>query len=211
MPKTTTNKAAQKVPSPEKITALRGSIARLNSAVLAFSGGVDSALLAAIAAEELGDNFIAATLRSPLMKESDVAESVQFCKTYNISHVLLDMDILGNVKFAANDHDRCYYCKEQIFAALKQLADQRGYKHLMDGTNIEDCPKRRPGMRVLTEMSVVSPLRENGFTKADIRALSKEMGLFTWDKVSDSCLATRIPQGESITMDRLRQMQYRAN
>ena len=191
------------MPSQSKIDALRASIARLESAVLAFSGGVDSALIAAIAAEELGDNFIAATLCSPLMKESDVCESVQFCKTYNISHVLLDMDILANEKFAANDADRCYYCKEQIFAALKEFADQHGFKYSMDGTNIEDCPKRRPGMRVLQEMSIVSPLRENNFTKADIRELSNQLGLFTWDKVSDSCLATRIPQGQFITMDAL--------
>jgi len=187
-----------------KEKALRQSIRQLDSAALAFSGGVDSALLAYIAAQELGSKFVAVTLCSALMKDSDMEECVHFCKTYGIQHVFLDMDILNNVNFTANCKDRCYYCKVAIFSAIQDYAEQHGLKCIVDGSNSEDCPNRRPGMRVLRERGIRSPLRENDFTKADIRDLSKKLGLFTWDKVSDSCLATRIPQGQRITLDTLR-------
>ncbi|MCL2746671.1 MAG: ATP-dependent sacrificial sulfur transferase LarE [Coriobacteriia bacterium] len=187
----------------EKMQALRSDIVRFESAALAFSGGVDSALLAYVAAQELGDKFIAVTLQSALMKEADVSEATRFCDTYGIRHVLIDMDILADECFVANDQDRCYHCKVAIFSAVRECADQHNLSHVMDGTNIEDCPNRRPGMRVLREQGIRSPLRENLFTKEDIRTVSKQMKLFTWDKVSDSCLATRVPQGQHITADEL--------
>ena len=187
-----------------KENALRQNIRQMDSAALAFSGGVDSALIAYIATQELGSKFTAITLRSALMKDSDVEECVQFCKTYEIQHVFLDMDILNNVNFTANCKDRCYYCKLAIFSAVQDYAEQHNFKHIMDGSNSEDCPDRRPGMRVLREQGIRSPLRECDFCKADIRNLSKKLNLFTWDKVSDSCLATGIPQGQRITLDTLR-------
>ncbi|MCL2438452.1 MAG: ATP-dependent sacrificial sulfur transferase LarE [Coriobacteriia bacterium] len=187
----------------KKIQALRSDIVRLESAALAFSGGVDSALLAYIAAQELGDKFIAVTLQSVLMKEIDVSEATRFCDTYGIRHVLIDMDILADECFVTNDQDRCYHCKVAIFSAVRECAGQYNLSHVMDGTNIEDCPNRRPGMRVLREQGIRSPLRENLFTKEDIRTASKQIKLFTWDKVSDSCLATRVPQGQRITADEL--------
>ena len=189
-----------------KEAVLRQSIFQLDSAALAFSGGVDSALLAYIAAQELGSKFTAVTLRSALMKDSDIEECVHFCKTYGVQHVFLDMDILNNVNFTANCKDRCYYCKVAIFSAVQDYAIQHGLVQVMDGSNIEDCPDRRPGMRVLREQGIRSPLRECGFCKDDIRDLSKKLGLFTWDKVSDSCLATRIPQEQVITLDALRRI-----
>lgn len=187
-----------------KEVLLRNYIRKLNSAALAFSGGVDSALVAYIASQELGDNFCAVTLRSPLISKEDLTECVLFCQTYKIPHQILDMDILAYPSFAANDVNRCYYCKETIFTALHVHADQYGMEHVMDGTNIEDDPARRPGMRVLHEQGIRSPLRANNLGKADIRALSKKLGLFTWDKESGACLATHIPINVAITAQSLR-------
>ena len=201
-----TNSAGTNTNLATKEQALRQNIWQLGSAALAFSGGVDSALLAYVAAQELGSKFIAVTLRSALMKDSDVEECTHFCNTYRIQHVFLDMDIFNNADFTANCKDRCYYCKVAIFSAIQEYADQHDFRHIMDGSNSEDCPNRRPGMRVLREQGICSPLRENDFTKGDIRNLSKKLNLFTWDKVSDSCLATRIPQGQGITHDVLRRI-----
>ena len=183
-----------------KEAKLREHLKSLGSAALAFSGGVDSALLAYVANQELGKNFTAVTVRSPLISEKDLGECVQFCKTYGISHRIIDVDIVGDPDFAANDSQRCYHCKQNIFSAVKGFAADHGLKQVIDGTNIEDCPNRRPGMRVLIEQSIQSPLRQCGFAKQDIRALSRQLDLFTWDKESDSCLATRIPTGSSITL-----------
>jgi uncharacterized protein len=178
----------------------------MQSAALAFSGGADSALLAFLAQQELGENFLAVTLRSALMQDGDLADVARFCKEHNIAHAFLDMDILNNEAFAANCSDRCYHCKVAIFSAVKECADARHLKQVMDGTNIEDCPKRRPGMRVLSEKGIRSPLRENNFSKEEVRRASQAFGLFTWDKVSDSCLATRLEQGERITAEKLRKL-----
>jgi len=187
-----------------KVQTLSHYIRQLDSAALAFSSGVDSALLAYLGARELGDKFIAITVESPLLLKGDLADAIRFCTQYGIHHKVLPMDILSDVNFRANDAQRCYYCKNLIFSTIRDYADSHGFEQLLDGSNSEDCPKRRPGMRALVEQNIHSPLRKCNFSKADIRALSKEWGLFTWDKESDSCRATRIPQGTTITLDALR-------
>ena len=191
-----------------KLEQLRRTIRTLESAVLAFSGGVDSALVAYVASQELGNNFKAVTMNSPLLSEKDLTESVQICNAYNISQVVLEMYILNNKSFTANCKDRCYFCKQEIFTHINNYAQDNDFRHVMDGTNSDDSPTRRPGMHVLTEKGVRSPLRECNFTKNDVRAASKTLDLITWSKESDSCLATRIPQGQSITTESLRQIQY---
>jgi len=182
-----------------KADALRQHIRQFASAALAFSAGVDSALLAYLGAQELGDKFIALTVNSPLLLKGDLEESVHFCKTHEIQHRVLEMDILSDFNFSANDEQRCYYCKQRIFSTIRDYADRHGFEQIMDGSNSDDCPLRRPGMRVLAEQGIQSPLRECAFTKADIRELSRELGLSTWNKESDSCRATRIPHGTAIT------------
>jgi len=186
-----------------KVQALRHYIRQLGSAALAFSSGVDSALLAYLGAEELGDNFIAVTVNSPLLLEDDLAEAVHFCASYGIHHKVLSMDILSDANFSANNEQRCYYCKQLIFSTIRNYATGHGFEQLMDGSNSEDCPVRRPGMRALAEQGIHSPLRECDFSKKDIRDLSRKLELFTWDKESDSCRATRIPQDTAITLEAL--------
>jgi len=134
-----------------------------------------------------------------LLLPEDAAECVHFTTTYGISHTMLSMDILANANFVRNDELRCYYCKQEIFEIIDKYAGAYGFAHLMDGSNLDDQPSRRPGMQVLAQRGIRSPLRENAFTKAEIRALAKKLGLYLWDKQSDSCLATRIPQGTPIT------------
>ena len=187
-----------------KYDELKKILNDIGSAALAFSGGVDSALLAYVAAQELGSQFTAATITSPLLLQGDEDDAARFCSEYSVGHVLLPMDILANESFVSNDDQRCYYCKQQIFETIRHFADVNALEHVMDGSNIDDQPARRPGMRVLTEMSIRSPLREAGFTKQDVRELSKKLGLFTWDKESDSCRAVRLPAGERITSDSLK-------
>ncbi|MCL2526175.1 MAG: ATP-dependent sacrificial sulfur transferase LarE [Coriobacteriia bacterium] len=194
----------------QQAAALRQRIAQLDSAVLAFSGGVDSSLLAALGSEILGDKFIALTMRSPLMTAEELAECAHFCTSYGIAHQFLDLDILSNPDFIRNDALRCYYCKRDIFTQLKSFAVTQGFAQIMDGSNSDDDPSRRPGMRVLTEQGIVSPLREEGFTKDQIRQLSRQMGLSTWDKQSDSCLATRVASGTLLSLDTIATQATRA-
>jgi len=192
--------------SGPNLELLRTDIRALKSAALAFSGGVDSSLLAYVATQELGvSNFTAVTMNSPLLDAHDLEDAIRFCKVHGISHVVLDMDILTNDDFVANSKDRCYFCKQEIFARIRDYADAHNLTHVMDGTNGDDSPGRRPGMRVLCEKKIRSPLRECSFSKADIRAASKDLKLATWNKMSDSCLATRVPQGVTITPESLQQ------
>lgn len=186
-----------------KYDKLKAAVRELGSAALAFSGGADSALLAYIAARELGTQFTAVTITSPLLLQSDADDAARFCSEYDIGHVLIPVDILADEKFAANDDQRCYYCKCQIFETIRHFADVNALEHVMDGTNKDDQPTRRPGMRVLTEMNIRSPLRETGFTKQEVRDLSRQLGLFTWNKESDSCKATKLPSKTPITQKSL--------
>lgn len=169
---------------------------------LAFSGGVDSAYLL-YAALSLGCDIHAYYVKSPFQPQFELSDAHRLTKKLHAQMTVINLDILSDETIVQNPANRCYYCKKLIFTHIAKVAALDGYKVLIDGTNASDDAKDRPGMQALKELSVLSPLKECGLTKDDIRRLSKDAGLFTWDKPAYACLATRIPTGTIITKEKL--------
>lgn len=171
-------------------------------AAIAFSGGVDSAYLL-YAALQSGADVRAYYVKSAFQPQFELDDARRLAETLSADMRVLDVDILADETVAVNPPDRCYHCKRRIFSAIASAAAADGYTLLLDGTNASDDAGDRPGMRALRELSVRSPLRECGLTKPEIRRLSREAGLFTWDKPAYACLATRVPAGERLTAEKL--------
>ena len=169
---------------------------------LGFSGGVDSAYLL-YAGVRAGADIRPYFIKTVFQPAFELADAKKLAAGLGVEVTVLELDALADPRVAANPADRCYFCKQNLFRTLKERAIADGYPVLLDGTNASDEAGDRPGMRALTELSVRSPLRECGLTKAEIRARSREAGLFTWDKPAYACLATRVPAGETITADLL--------
>lgn len=169
---------------------------------LAFSGGVDSAYLL-YAAKNAGADVTAYYVKSAFQPEFELRDAQRLARELGARMTVLELDVLCDSAVTANPPDRCYHCKKRIFTAIVEAAKRDGYELLIDGTNASDDAADRPGIRALRELSVRSPLRECGITKQQVRALSREAGLFTWDKPAYACLATRIPTGEVITAEKL--------
>ena len=167
-------------------------------AALAFSGGTDSAYLLC-AALRAGADVHAYFVKSAFQPQFELTDAETLARSLGAALTVLPLDVLADACLAANTADRCYHCKKRIFSAIAEAAARDGYDLLLDGTNASDDPSDRPGVRALRELSVRSPLRECGLTKPEIRRLSREAGLFTWDKPAYACLATRIPTGTPIT------------
>lgn len=173
-----------------------------NKVALAFSGGVDSAYLM-YAAVKYGADIKAYYVKSDFQPEFEFEDAKKLADELKVDMSVLYLSVLDNSDIVANPTNRCYYCKNAIFSAIINAAKSDGYSVLMDGTNASDDEGDRPGMKALRELKVVSPLREAGITKSEIRQLSKEAGLFTWDKPAYACLATRIKTGEALTKEKL--------
>ena len=169
---------------------------------LGFSGGVDSAYLL-YAGVRAGADIRPYFIKTAFQPAFELADAKKLAEGLGAEVTVLELDALADPRVAANPADRCYYCKQNLFRTLKDRAIADGYPVLLDGTNASDEAGDRPGMRALAELSVRSPLRECGLTKAEIRARSREAGLFTWDKPAYACLATRVPAGEAITAETL--------
>ena len=177
---------------------LKEFFARAPRAAVAFSGGADSALVL-WAARTWGGDVTAYYVRTPFQPAFELADARRLASELDVPLKVVEVDILSAPEVAANGPERCYFCKKALFAALRRAAADDGYELLLDGTNASDNAGDRPGMRALAELAVRSPLRECGLTKEAVRRLSRQAGLFTWDKPAYACLATRVPTGIPIT------------
>ena len=181
---------------------------RVHSRVaLAFSGGVDSAYLL-YAAKRWGAQVRAYYVKTRFQPQFELEDAERLARELQADMQVISLDVLDSRRIAENPANRCYFCKRKIFSAILQAAEADGFPMLLDGTNASDNAGDRPGMRALVELSVRSPLRECGLTKEEIRRLSKEAGLFTWNKPAYACLATRIPAGEEITEEKLERTEW---
>ena len=175
-------------------------------AALGFSGGVDSAYLL-YAALEHGAQVKPYFVKTAFQPRFELEDARRLCAQLGVELTVLELDILAVPRVGENPPDRCYFCKRALFGALRERALADGFSVLIDGTNASDDAGDRPGMRALGELSVRSPLRECGITKAQVRALSQGAGLFTWDKPAYACLATRVPTGEAIAPETLQKVE----
>lgn len=185
----------------EKLEKLKGYLADLGKIAIAFSGGVDSTFLLKVAYMVLGDNAIAITVNGAIHPAWEIEESKKIANKIGVRHVVLDINIFENEGIVNNPPDRCYHCKLAVFSMIKEVAKSYGIEKVADGSNIDDVGDYRPGMKALRELGILSPLKEVGLGKGEIRMLSKELGLPTWNKPALACLATRIPYNNRITQE----------
>jgi len=188
----------------EKLSKLEEYIRELGSLAVGFSGGIDSSFLLAVAHEVLGDKVIAVTGVDASVPEREVNEAKAFCEKRDIRHIICEVDPLKEEGYRNNGPDRCYFCKRGIFTEVKKIADENDIAYMAEGSNMDDLGDYRPGLKAAAELSVISPLREAGLYKSDIRLISKAMGLPTWNKPAYACLASRFVYGEEITEGKLR-------
>lgn len=189
-----------------RFARLEESLRALGGCLVAYSGGVDSTFLLAVARRALGDRVVAATVRTLLLDRGEIDDARRRAAALGVRHETIDLDLAGYPEVLANPPDRCYHCKRLVFTALRRRAAERGLPALVDATHADDLRERRPGVRALRELGVESPLAAAGLGKADIRALSVALGIEGAGRPSSPCLATRVPYGVPITQERLRRI-----
>lgn len=189
-----------------KFERLQSILRDLESVVVAFSGGVDSTLVLKVAKDVLGEGVLAVTALSETTAQHEHAAAISLARYLGVQHLVVEISEMDVPEFLRNPPDRCYICKKSRFRELVKLASEKGFAFVVDGENADDYHDYRPGIRATRELGIRSPLSEAGLTKQEVRALSKTLGLPTWDKNSYACLASRIPYGSSITAEKLRQV-----
>jgi pyridinium-3,5-biscarboxylic acid mononucleotide sulfurtransferase len=190
-----------------KLKQLQQMLSEMKSCVIAYSGGLDSTLLIKVAFDVLGDNALAVTATSSTYPQRELRDAKQFAKEIGIPHIVIRSEELDIKKFADNPPDRCYYCKKELFRTLHQIAVEHGFNKVLDGSNADDDVDYRPGGKARKELGVVSPLKDVGLTKQEIRELSHFFHLSTAEKPAFACLASRFPYGTKITKKRLKQVE----
>lgn len=191
----------------EKLEALKKYLLDQKKVCVAFSAGVDSTFLLSVAFDTLGECATAVTARSHSFPSRELDASISFCKEREIKQIIIDSDELSVEGFSSNPSNRCYLCKKALFSKMLDLAAKEGLGKVVEGSNVDDEGDYRPGLQAIKELSIDSPLRKVGLSKSEIRQLSKEMGLPTFNKPSFACLASRFVYGETITIDKLKMVE----
>lgn len=192
----------------KKYQRLKRKLNNLGSVVIAFSGGLDSAVLAKVAFDCLGGNALVVTAKSPTYKDVELKEAKRTAKIIGIKHIVINTREFKNKKFISNPKNRCYWCKRELFRRLEAIRRKYRIKYILDGTNYDDRLDNRPGFTANKEFKVVSPLYECKFGKQDLKGLAKELNFSSLIKPQSACLASRIPLGEPITMERLKRIEF---
>ena len=187
----------------EKEKALKANLSDMGSVIVAYSGGVDSSFLSAVAHNVLGDKALAVTAKSPSLAPSELKDATDVAQFLGLNHLVIHTKEMERDDYLANDQNRCFFCKDELYVNLKQLAGQQGYAWVANGANVNDLGEFRPGLKAAKRHDVRSPLVEAGLTKHEIRTLSKKMSLPTSDKPAQACLSSRIPYGTPVSVEAL--------
>ena len=190
----------------DTLETLKAIFADMDRALIAYSGGIDSTLVAKVAYDVLGDRALAVTANSPSLMPDDLEDAKVQAAAIGIPHEIVATHELDNPNYASNPVNRCYFCKSELHDTLKPLALDRGYPYVVDGVNADDLQDYRPGIQAAKERGARSPLAEVGITKLDVRQLSRDLGLPWWDKPAQPCLSSRFPYGEAITVEKLQRV-----
>lgn len=191
----------------KKMDTLKSLIRDCDSAIVAYSGGVDSTFLSRVTHDVLADKMLAVTAHSETYVQSELNSSCDYARAAGIPHLVIETSELGIENFADNPPDRCYYCKKELYSKLNKIKEERHFSHVFDGSNVDDQSDFRPGSKAIGELKIRRPLLESGLTKAEIRQLSREMGLPTHDKPAMACLSSRFPYGTRITLDNIKMVE----
>lgn len=195
----------------QKYEELKKSIKKLDNAIVAFSGGVDGALVLKIAYDVLGDKAIAVTADSPSLPRRELEETKKIAKLIGARHLVINTKETQNQNYLENPANRCYYCKSELYSKLKIISDKLKIKNILNGTNFDDLSDYRPGLKAADEFNIISPLKGAKLTKNDVRELAKFLNIPLWDKPSSPCLSSRVPYGQEITLRKLKMIEEAEN